>query len=638
MQKQKFIEHEIEKELARRKYINFVDFCWCKNKETSPFIHGYHTYKVCERLDFVLKEYRQGRSTFTIIKMPPQHGKQLIYNDLVLTPTGFKKHGEINPGDFVIGRNGQTVKVLSKNKENNATDNLITFSDGTSLTCHDNHEWIVYDRSQRRERIVETWEMKQKLTSGTNKNGKPRVRYYVDHNTFIDFPEQNIPIHPYVLGAWLGDGSIGKNCINMSNDDIVFVENKFLKLNYKISGRYIHKDTGVITTSFKRLYKELKDNNLLRNKHIPKEYIFNSRKNRLELLAGLIDTDGYISKHDHRCVFSNTNKQIIDSVKILVNSLGYRATICKYPARTSSSGIHGRKDVYQIAFIAPIDTPTVIPRRKCTYEIKTQRKRSVVSIEKVKPEKGNCIQVEGGVYLVGETMIPTHNSDLISRYFPPRFLGEFPEKELIIASHNLKLAHKFSRFGRNLLRRNANFQELYDIQLAKDSQSVDTWELSNGIGKAQWFGLKSGIAGSGADCSILDDYLSKRQDADSPTIRETLWNEFTDGFVSRRHDPCIFIILATQWHVDDIIGRYEKKMKEDPAFPDAEVIVFPAKSEKYKTGYLFPEMYSPEFYEAQKAIKGEYGWMSLYQQTPILRGGNMFKINGINIIDLDYDN
>lgn len=231
---------------------------------------------------------------------------------------------------------------------------------------------------------------------------------------------------------------------------------------------------------------------------------------------------------------------------------------------------------------------------------------------------------------------PQHGkSDLISNYFPPRFLGEFPEKEILMVSHCARQAYKSSKFGRRLLISNKKFKDLYNISLAKDSRSVESWVLTNGLGKAQWFGILSGIAGNGADCLILDDFFSNRADADSEIIREKLWNEFCDGLVSRRHDPCIFFILATHWNLDDIIGRYEKKMQEDPKFPFAEVIKFPAQSKKYVNDYLFLEMYSKKFYETQKAIEGEFGWLSLYQQTPIRRGGNMFKIKGINIINTD---
>ena len=333
-----FYEKELQKELARKDHLEFIKYTW---ECTAPYLVGYHIKLICNRIDDVIEKFRNGESSFTIISIPYRHGKKLYVNDLVITPQGFRKHGDIKPGDYVCGRKGHPVKVIAKTSVTNDLDNLITFSDGTQLTCHDNHEWVVWDRSRRIERIVETWEMASHLYNGT------RPRFLVDSNICIDFPEKPLSIHPYVLGVWLGDGSTGKNNINMSKQDYA-VSEKMELLGYKITGRSAHKDTGVLSIYFRKLYKELKNENLLNNKHIPDNYIYNSKKNRLELLAGLIDTDGYINKKDGRVCFSNTNKQIVDTVKILVNSLGKRVTICKYKARTSSSGIIGKKDVYQV--------------------------------------------------------------------------------------------------------------------------------------------------------------------------------------------------------------------------------------------------------------------------------------------------
>ncbi len=233
-------------------------------------------------------------------------------------------------------------------------------------------------------------------------------------------------------------------------------------------------------------------------------------------------------------------------------------------------------------------------------------------------------------------MPPQHGkSDIISRYFPPHFLGEFPEKELVVVSHKAEQAYKFSRFGRNLVRDSKQYKDLYNIKLSQDSKSVQNWEVDNGIGKAQWFGIQTGIAGSGGDCVIVDDYFKKREEADSPVIREKVWNEFTDGIMTRRHDPSINIILATQWDIDDLIGRYVDLMESNKNFPQADIIKFPAESDEYPEKYLFPELYSKEFYESQKILLGDHGWNSLYQQSPTLRGGNLFQVDTIKIIDKD---
>lgn len=226
-------------------------------------------------------------------------------------------------------------------------------------------------------------------------------------------------------------------------------------------------------------------------------------------------------------------------------------------------------------------------------------------------------------------------SDAVSRYFPPRFLGLFPEKEILVVSHTADKAHSFSKFSRFIVTKSKKYQELFPyIHLAKDDRSVETWTLDNGIGKAQYYGLLSGIAGTRSDCTIVDDYCRNQEDADSPAIREKTWKEFVSGVITRRQHPCIFIMLATRWHIDDVIGRYIDNMnKPYSKYPKTEVINIPAMSNKYPTGVLFPELKPPSFYEEQKALLGQRGFMSLMQNDPLPDGGNMFDISGIKIID-----
>ncbi|MBA7558010.1 hypothetical protein ES705_50798 [subsurface metagenome] len=94
------------------------------------------------------------------------------------------------------------------------------------------------------------------------------------------------------------------------------------------------------------------------------------------------------------------------------------------------------------------------------------------------------------------------------------------------------------------------------------------------------------------------------------------------------------MILATPWHLDDIIGRAEKAMRDDPEFPQFKVITFPAFSEDYESGYLFPERFSPEWYKSQAAALGTYGTASLLQCNPVAKSGNILKTDKIQIHEI----
>ena len=164
-----------------------------------------------------------------------------------------------------------------------------------------------------------------------------------------------------------------------------------------------------------------------------------SIKQRLELLAGLIDTDGTVCNgerdgwKDYRVSFSNTNERLIEQVQELISGLGMWPSKTRIEPALSSSGIQGRKAVYQIGFTPIIDIPTQVSRKK--IKVITKRKRLTIrEIKTVKPELGRCITVdsEDGIYLVGKELIPTHNSLTIALAVLTR-VATFPEKLAIVA-------------------------------------------------------------------------------------------------------------------------------------------------------------------------------------------------------------
>jgi predicted phage terminase large subunit-like protein len=229
-------------------------------------------------------------------------------------------------------------------------------------------------------------------------------------------------------------------------------------------------------------------------------------------------------------------------------------------------------------------------------------------------------------------------SEITSRYLPPHFLGEFPDKEVVLASHSTGLALKFSRFSRSILR-DPKYQELYpEVQLSKEKSGVEEWGIEGTNGKAQYLGIGAGSAGMGGSLVIIDDYFGKREDAESERIRDKVFDSFSDDFFSRRADPCIFMITVTPWHVDDMVGRIKKKMDEDPDYPQFEFLKYPAFSSKYPEGVLFPEMYSHEWYQEQTKVLGKYGTASLMNCDPQIRGGNHIRTDKIKYYDKTPDN
>lgn len=263
------------------------------------------------------------------------------------------------------------------------------------------------------------------------------------------------------------------------------------------------------------------------------------------------------------------------------------------------------------------------------------------------------------------TVPPRHGkSDIISRYLPARFMGMFPDKDVIVCTYASELACDMSADARKIVK-TPEFKKIFGQELSKSSSAVDKWQMEGGKGTLTASGLLSGITGKGAHLLILDDYCADRKDAESETMREKTWKSFSDSFMTRRAPTCICVILATPWNVDDVIGRIKQlnnaedkeHYKED--FPKFKVVSFPAENgdfdfehkdgtvEHIKYDYLFIDneingkkyegRFKPQFYKQQKAILGSYSYQSLYMCNPTTRGGNLLKVDKIKWHDSEAD-
>ena len=232
-------------------------------------------------------------------------------------------------------------------------------------------------------------------------------------------------------------------------------------------------------------------------------------------------------------------------------------------------------------------------------------------------------------------MVPFRHgkSDLVSRYLPPKFLGEFPDAEVLLATYGADLAGDLSRFARRIMDSQEYAGIFPGIGVAHDSSAVDRWGIEEHTGGMAAVGFGGAMTGRGYSLGIVDDYLKNRADAESRLIRDRIWDSFTNDFLTRRTPVSITIVLATPWHMDDLIGMVQKIMKEDPAFPRFEILRFSAFDESYPEGILFPERFSHAWYNEQRASLGSYGTASLLQCNPVQRHGNLLKTDKVQIVD-----
>lgn len=247
-------------------------------------------------------------------------------------------------------------------------------------------------------------------------------------------------------------------------------------------------------------------------------------------------------------------------------------------------------------------------------------------------------------------------SQIISRYLPPHFLGEFPDKEVMLITYASSLSEQFSRYARGLMK-TPEYSNIYpNVKISQSNSGVQQWGIEGRLGSCMASGLGGAITGKGGSLLILDDYCSSRADAESEVIRNSMWEHFTNDFMTRRAPASIVIVLATPWHTDDIIGRIEKAIDPnsdnyDPEFPPFKVVSFPAKNgnvdihvknkEKYNDNkyhlekvsyeYLFPQRFSDSWYEQQFSTLGTYASSALLQCNPTVRGGNMLDLSKVHV-------
>lgn len=258
-----------------------------------------------------------------------------------------------------------------------------------------------------------------------------------------------------------------------------------------------------------------------------------------------------------------------------------------------------------------------------------------------------CARIDKAIadYREGKTtylLINVHprsgKTEIISKKLGPHFLGEFPQAEVMQVSYAADLAIRFSAHGRSIIT-DPLYQSLYpNVKLTEDANQKKDWRLTAG-GGLMAAGLQGGLTGNGFALGILDDYCSGRAEAESKVQRDNAWDAFTNDFLTRIAPVGIVIVLATQWHVDDITGRIKQAMADDPAFPRFEIMAFPAKAADYEgegeypNEYLFEERYSKQWYETQYATLGKYSASALMDCRPISRSGGRFGVGNIEWLD-----
>jgi deoxycytidine triphosphate deaminase len=351
-------------------------------------------------------------------------GKALALDTPVPTPSGWRTMGELEPGDVVYDERGAPTTIVDATPPMNGRPcREVTFSDGTRVVADAAHEWVTIDKNGRRHgRARVEIRTTEEIARTLRVNGE--MNHHVPLAGPVQYPARlDLPIEPYTLGAWLGDGTTTAAAITSVDDEILEQISgegypvrrlAYAPHLYRIGATGRTRDA--VTGRYERngtLSSRLRDLGMREGKYVPRAYLEAGVGQRLALLQGLMDTDGYVDDVAGRCEFTSINEGLADSVVELAASLGFRPI--KSEGRAMLNGVdHGPK--YRIKFTP--DRPVFRLRRKLARQkaadARFHRFRAIDVVREVASVPVRCIQVASprGVFLASRSFIPTHNSSL----------------------------------------------------------------------------------------------------------------------------------------------------------------------------------------------------------------------------------
>lgn len=366
---------------------------------------GVEPWSVQEEIAYSVRDHK-----YTCVQSGHNVGKLLTLSEYIPNASGRSCMGEIRVGDTVFDETGKPCTVTWKSEPTTPEAAYrLTFADGTSIEACSEHQWYAESDQERRRRgrygeqqpgKVRTT---QELYDGNTTPKRGKYMWSIPKlSAPVQYPEVDLPLDPYVLGVWLGDGTRGAGTITNLDDEVWRqLEGRGFSLSSVRQGK--HRTVYGLIGYLKRLGIE-------RSKEVPEPYLRASVEQRLDLLRGLLDTDGTCGTSG-RVSFCSTDKHLADAVFRLAASLGFRPN---RPHRNESK-LYGerKKDRYRVTFMA--DIPCFYIKRKAERQ-KPGGQRSmhhmIVSIEPCEPKPMQCISVDSprNLYLCSDAYIPTHNT------------------------------------------------------------------------------------------------------------------------------------------------------------------------------------------------------------------------------------
>lgn len=543
-----------------------------------------------------------------------KNGKALSLDTPLPTPEGWTTMDAVRPGDFVLGANGAPVKVLAESEVFTGHDCYrVTFSNGESVIADAGHLWSTRSLSDGKTKARTTEEIADTVSSRSDGARNHSVRM----PDAVDLPPAELPIAPYTLGAWLGDGHTKSGRLTSMDAGILEAirsegypveyesnngsrastyviqrgNRNFCPRGHDITERRKDAKPGthgkclqcerawdhnrrngtpvppIVPRSFHEL---LRENGLLGNKHIPAAYLRASKSQRISLLQGLMDTDGTISKNGGNVSFTTKLESLAIGVSELLASLGVKHAVSLKP-KSISGVVKGR--YYTVLFFAYRDDLEVfrLTRKLSRMRLSTGAKNSarsksvqIVSVEKVAtvPTKCICVDADDHLFLFGRTMLPTHNSSIAAGVMlAALILNHRPSAEFLILGPTKEAADNAFKPVRDMINAEPELQDRFQIQ---EHIRTITDRLNKAVLKvvAADSGTVTGKKATGVFIDELHEFGT------SPKAAHML-TEATGGLASR---PEGFVFYCTTQSSEPPAGVFKAKLDYARQVRDGEIV------------------------------------------------------------------
>lgn len=411
----------------------------------TPFLlEPFHKFIIYNLLGFKIAGTDIVRFHEALIYIPRKNIKALALDEDIPTPDGWKKMKDIHEGDYVFSVDGSATRVLYESEVFHKPMYRVRFEDGSTVDASGDHVWTVQTKDsrrtarrvpkRRRRNKPKIWERGgwYELTTEdmlsdfchARKDGKGHeYKYRVPLQKAVEYRRKDLPVDPYVLGVWLGDGNSSEQNITVSDDDLEGTKKRIEERGYTCSViRYKDRACAINIDPHPRgcsrkLYGgsfryALRSLGVLENKHIPEIYLTASVEQRRDLLCGLMDTDGTVSKAG-QCTFTQKSKIVAQQVLQLARSLGIKASMREVDATCNGKPAGS---VYCVHFFTSKQNPCfLMPRKYVRLKENLSGRmsaKSITGIELIEEKPSKCIMVDhpSHLYLAGDGFTATHNT------------------------------------------------------------------------------------------------------------------------------------------------------------------------------------------------------------------------------------